>query len=778
VPDLPTFGARLEAVSADEMLALESDEGRRQGFADLDTVMEKVLVKALCGGQVLKVSGNAKQSSVSLRLRSDPDRTAVDRTLARATQERNGAWYIPASAALDIGVVELAHWNLQDPRHLVSVATDRRAEVTLDNADAVAVWSLLEPALNAFALPLKLRAGRWAGRTTKPPSADKLAASWQEAVDLYLAVGLDREALAPFAPGQWGTPRAEDVIERRRRLIESWTVVSPEHIRRLRAWHISKLVTRYYAKAKNGAARRATVLNDRHCERILTAYFAGDWMAFLGYLGEQPHDDEEVIRALPQASLLTAPTAQASSAARAHGVDDDELQRILASYWNQPGRGSPLEQRVTALRGFWREFDALHARQEAEERPLFRLLGSGHHSYTYEPSDPSRAGHLSEALDSNLNRLWNTAVNARFPERLVTEPNPEAAAAASLGPAFTFWHEVGVRAYWVCEGGGADSSLKEFQDSVGKYTERLMATGFGPDLQMFPELVAAEKLLGPAQETWRQVSEEELGPVTVTMGVSGPTRRDGFVILRDIVTRYRQTWAQEHLDAYLEARWRTDLSAAGRGYHQHAANKGKPPTLKQFAKLAAPSANSWFGGNISEVYNVLGLRSPLAQPSYRRLLPADLNAFHRRLRASLDAHARDISGQDRQQLKYREGRLAALGLNWVLLNEAIGERPTLKQFGSSEFKLVSVDLADDVDQAYAVYCRVVQAAAADEASLRTEASDISQPEPARPEADALGAVAEFRDAIAAETWSPVALDVEKPATPRTGRRWVRRLLGR
>jgi hypothetical protein len=71
-------------------------------------------------------------------------------------------------------------------------------------------------------------------------------------------------------------------------------------------------------------------------------------------------------------------------------------------------------------------------------------------------------------------------------------------------------------------------------------------------------------------------------------------------------------------------------SGRRRGYNRHVADKGKPPTVKQFAALANDAADHWFGGDLTGVYGALGLRSPLSPPTYTRLLPMDSRAFSSR----------------------------------------------------------------------------------------------------------------------------------------------------
>jgi hypothetical protein len=241
-------------------------------------------------------------------------------------------------------------------------------------------------------------------------------------------------------------------------------------------------------------------------------------------------------------------------------------------------------------------------------------------------------------------------------------------------------------------------------------------------------------------------SEREVLPgvsVSVTMS-TGPTKLKGFEELRDIVTRHRRAWTKEHLDTYLRARWEKDLRSAGDAYNRLTAEHGKVPTAKQFASVAAPAAILWFGGNLTGVYSVLRLPSPV-KPTASRLMPADAEAFALRTFAALGGRPRDESlpqsPEERQAQREHNSRyesvlgLAHQSLDYVQLQEALGRPPQLKEFGASKFKYRAEALADDVDEAWRIYDNAVQRAlegttSAAERSVdpRLDASDASKSE--------------------------------------------------
>jgi hypothetical protein len=709
-----TFGARYRALrSAHERMELQRAEGRRASFQALDAAVDGLVLAALRGKQVIEIVGDKRDAQVRLKGVSEPQRQALQQLDADGQQER-GAWYLPESPTLQVGVVHLAYWWRTASRYLVTLSNEERATVNLDTVDAMTVWAALEPTFEDLAAPVRLRSGRWAGRLARQQPAAKQSATWKKTVaPAYEALGVAGDAVNAFAPGTgWQHFDADAVLERRAALVEAWAHADGEAVARLRAYRIGLLVERYYAKAKSGRALRKVVMNDKDAQRILSAHFAGDWLAFLAFLGEQPHADEEVTRALPQTRLMVTSTESAQSAGAAQGVSPEEVQRILAAYWRQSEPTSPIELRVNALKQFWAEVDAIHAQQKPGMKELCVILGADLPRARSAPGRGTVGDHrLTAELALELTRLWATTLNPRFPEHLVTEPYPLNAAAKAFGPAFYFWDYAGTNAWHATEGGRAYKELgDEFERAVREYTEPLAALGCPIDASFFADLRRAEQRLGPIKKVTETFSEGSEGGIRITMSATVGERRSGYEMLRDVITHHRRGWAAKYMPAYVEARWKTDLQGAGEAYHRHNADRGRPPTAKQFAGMAAAAATNWFAGDLTAVYNVLGLRSPLPATTYRRCVPEDPRAFTKWLREALRAGSvasTALKGDVRFTNSVQS--IAQHGLAWLAEMEVLGQPPELTQFSKRDYFKQNFDvLAPDRDDAWRIYCDTIQ----------------------------------------------------------------------
>ena len=476
-----SYGARyLALASTRERLAFEDAEARRSPFAAMDEVLDRLLLSGLRGERLVDPAPEDEKKTWQLNLNlSHHDRMIVDQHFVPERQQERGAWYLPESRPIDLGAVRLAHWWRTSRRYMLTLAGQEHHVMTrLASTDAMLIWSVLEPTLADLSLPIHIRAGKLAGNEKAAP---KQPAQWTAIVlPIYAALGVGEEAIRKFAPATgWEALDADEVMARRDALVTAWTSVELEHVRRLRAYRIVQLVERYYARAKNGRALRKRVMNDRGAERVLSGYFAGDWLAFLAYLGEEPHADEEVTTVLPRQQLLVGASERAASVAAAHGLAPEEVERMLAAYWNQAESESPIAKRVAALGRFWHDFDSIHARQV----PGMERLNDLSHS-------PQRW--FSESTLNDAKGLWGTKVLAQFPQPLVTQARPLSAAMVALGPAFEYWHRAGLNAWAICEGGWSQTSLEDFEKFVAKAGAQLTAIGFPTQARMYDELRAAE----------------------------------------------------------------------------------------------------------------------------------------------------------------------------------------------------------------------------------------------------------------------------------------------
>ena len=688
-----TFGARLAAEPPAGRFALHAAEGRREEFADYDRVLAGLFDRAIRGDQIVDLELATRRTDTDVaRLRiADDEREILAATLAPAAQQARGGWYLPEGDRPLVGMVEFSRWAGAAPRFAISAADAERAAVSLDTPDAIALWAALEPVMALLYLPLKLRSGYWLG-DRRP---DQMEQDWATVDATYAALGIDTAPLATFKDGRsWATLTIEEVIAARLALVEAWRSAPAEVGERAIVQLVGRLAERYYLKAKNGVAQRTKVMN-KSFERTLSGAFGGDWLAFVRYLGEQVHPAEQIATAVAPTSLLVSGRDRAAQAAAATGVPLDEIQRMLEAYWGGQ-ENSPVERRAQLMREWWRAFDELHARQAPGMPSLWGLLGDRFEDTGHSFEDGRYTSRGYELLPAHLNRrvdeLWGTAVLPRWPQTLVTEPYTQASFAATLGPGIDFWQGVGLTCWFICEGPYSRTDVGGMPNYYDRQIKALEALGCPIDFDMFGELRAAEKMLTDRPRSAGDTTEHDLGnglsfSVTISMG---PNKKDGFERMRDVVTRYRRAWAEQHLETYLQGRWEQELRAVGDGYHRHVADKGKPPTLKQFAKLAEEAANHWFGGDLAQLSDALGLPGPDPQ-SHNRLLPADRAAFVARVRALLGGQRWDQSPadmeRDERERRLRLSELAERAPEVVQIWEATGEPPPLKGASWARYRL-------------------------------------------------------------------------------------------
>lgn len=704
-----TFGARYRQLTrVDERLALEHAEDRRAEFAEVDRVIDAIVVSALRGERVVQVTKPWRRGDLDevALLLDEASRPTLAEHFSFEHHQTRGAWYLPARATLDVGTVHLAHWMNANERFALTLADAEDAKASLAEADAVALWSALVPLFDELCLPLKLRS---ITRTSvKTPTEQRKY--WKGRVEpIYRAFGFADAEVAQFGVATgWGTLNAEGVTARRSALVAAWSRADLEAAARLRTHRIGLLVDQYYAKAKRGSARRRQVVTKAY-EPILSGYFGGDWLAFLSYLGEQPHPGEQLISTLPETELMLA-----------------SGNRVATAAAGQTTSASAVEQRVRALERLWGEFDALHARQEPGMLSLYGLMAYERPPSIHVGPDYYRPGReeqvLSGDLVTELKRLWGTKPSTN-PERLLSERCWGWAAASAYGPAFTFWHGVTVTTWLMCRAMEAHSSfgaplagksLAAMTEFNRESTDALAALGCPVDAALLDDLYAAEARLGPRQETWHEEGDD-----FVSFRVLTGAHRDGFEILRDIVTRHRRAWTERYPD-YLERRWKAQLRAVGEEYFRYVADKEKAPTARKFRDIGSEAAACWFGGDLTGVYGVLGLQSPIGPPTYARVLPGDWRAFVIRVFAILGGRPLADGGADHDpELVTRNNRLDMLAgesLKWVELYELHGRAPTLEEFGQRGFAHNATVLADDVETAWQRYANALQEALVDAGS--------------------------------------------------------------
>ena len=221
-------------------------------------------------------------------------------------------------------------------------------------------------------------------------------------------------------------------------------------------------------------------------------------------------------------------------------------------------------------------------------------------------------------------------MGSRWPESIVSNPFPHVTMAEAFGPALEFWHGCALTAWFICEGPISRTDIPGLPEYYKDSLSALRDSGTPVDDQLFRDLQQAERRLGPAQPIHsRSETIQTPGGIDFTMTISSGTRRDGFEKLRDVITAHRRAWTEQYLERYLRARWEGVLQRQ-LVFNQALHNKGKPPTLKQWAKTAEVPTNHWFGGDVSALYAAIGEKAPV-QIQRRTVLPKDVPRFVHRV---------------------------------------------------------------------------------------------------------------------------------------------------
>lgn len=724
-----SFGRKaLLAESVEAALDLERLGGLRSRLDVVDALVGELLVHSFRGERIVEMTlgGDQETSLVINGLRSDY-RAFVDETFCLKNQQSRGAWFLPVEASLRPGIINFPANFQRSARFAGNLSWEEYCKVSLGSKpDTFLVWALLEPLFEALLEPFLLR-GRLAGNKSRE---DQLK-SWRTIDALYQALGFElaQELAVMRYGGGWQRLRSQEQVAAKQRLLAALArQAEPAMAARYRSYCLRTLLEYYYKKADaNGHARRKQALT-KSLERTLSAYFGGDWLAFLDYIGEEPHPDEQIVTALPKTRLHVGGASRVAEVAEQMGLPEAEVERMMAAYWQQADGASPVEQRVDALIRYWRAFDQIHARQTVGMPPLWGLV-EDHRSFDFYYHDPNLPYQprlylrlLPRDILSEVERLWGTMLLPRWPERIISEPSPHMALAETMGPALKFWHGCALTAWFLCEGPSSRTNMAGLAEYYRKEVKALEELGTPVERRLFEELIQAEERLGPPQPL-TQNSSTVTGKhgISITFTTSSGTRREGFERLRDIITRHRRSWAEKHLSQYLRLRWETELREAGHAYNLLLHEMGKAPTPKQFANEANTAANHWFGGDLSGLYGALREKSPI-QPRRVAILPTDRVTFAFSVFQGLGGNPlfrqerAYRSGQDYQAWRMEWDRqvqlseLAGLSFWYVQLEEGLGHALDLKEFGRSKFTQLCPVLSDDIDGAWRVYTEVIESA--------------------------------------------------------------------
>jgi hypothetical protein len=685
-----SLGRRLAATTdASQWLAVEDETGAGARFAAVDKLLAYTVAAAFAGQPPVLVSAAGSTTTLAIRHAPAVARATLNEQYDLATQQANGAWWLPESVSLKPGMVNLPAYYATSARWAMSTAATDAARVAFLGApDALATWALLIPFADTLYAPLRLR-GPDAG-TLEPAARDT---AWSAVDASYTALGLTsdtvRAALTRMRPGNgWSRLRTAEQKATKVALLDALRhAVNTETVRYWRTLALRPLVSRYYAKAKKDAPTARAVLT-KALQPAMAAYFTGSWLALLDYLGEAAAPSEEIATALPEPRLYVQASAKVQQVAAEKNLPVEEVANVLASYLGTDEVRSPVQRRLEVLHSYWNAFDAAHA-QQTSGMPAPPDLAPGHSFDIGEDEPFTRPAFervLPPAVLTDIDALWGGTCLPRYPDRVVSSLFPHAELAAAFGPALTFWNNVALTCWYFCEGPYSRTDLDNAAEYYRRDVDAVAVAGTPVDPRLFVDLRAAQRRLGPPRQVRGDQRVLDVGPgATVTVSIGGGIRRDGFEILRDIVTRHRRAWAAQHLETALTCAWEEPLRELARQVNLAVARRGKLPTAKQFAKLGSAVANAWFGGDLTALYAAIGEKAPVEQTRVR-LMPYDRAAFCNRVFTALGGRYIPDSQAHADQNDYRPSwefrRLAGDAPRLVQLEEVLDRAPTAEEFGA------------------------------------------------------------------------------------------------
>lgn len=680
----------LKSKSIHEALELDTGHGL-DGLNDQDRLLAKLLERCFAGERVAHLEPANKPRALSFPDMSASDHALLGERYGLSQQQARGAWYHPEKAPLNVGLLNLPFYYRNQQRFPMNAVMDERVSLPLDSAEAIAVWASLEPLLERLFKPILF----FGPEAAKLP-ADKRAQAWQGVLRDLVGLGIASGPLDEFAGAAWWKQSASEMHERKLAYLEQFETLSAiEFVRAFRLMQAQGLLKRFYAKRRTHSATRQNVLT-KQLERALSGTFAGDWNEFLTYIGEPPEAGDHVQTVLPEPVLVPGVSADAIRIAQDLGLPLEQVQEVSAALFPEAAGSNPIADRVNVVREVWHEFLRVHARQVSGNPSLWGLVHQFERVDVVAAVTPERAErfgmaaqyktHLGTDLQARVEHLWATRVHERYPERLVTNLSPWYWMGRALGPALTFWEGVLLTAWYVTEGPYSRTDLPSMEAYYDKQIIVLEQLGAPVDRALFAELRKAERQLGKPElvERHRQEHVIEAG-VTLTGSVIAGERREGFTVLRDIILKHARAWSEAYFEAYLTRQWRDPLRSLSEDVSKRLASKGKAHSPKQFAKLAAPLANMWFGGDLTAVSVAILHPSPVAQQT-ARVVPKDVLAYSDALygrwlevaaRHNLKANFEDFTDK-RSTLQAEE--LTRLSLDYLQLTELLGDAPTQEQF--------------------------------------------------------------------------------------------------
>lgn len=542
---MDSFGRKfLACETVSERAALEKENGKSERFTALDALVSESVAHCLHGERtVLLKEDKLHFDKLTLNFLNEEQKQFIHQTYAVERQQERGAWNLPEKINVNVGILNLP-CHFQNHSHFPHESASRNFGTVLlkDSPEAVFLSYVLTPLVKELFFPIELKSSL-AGTF----EYEELKTVWNKIDDFYAALGFGEiSELAVFRPrGGWSKlGNITSQLEAKRLFLNALSKnIHPEIGALYRIFVLSELVEQYYKKAKSdGVVKRKQVIT-KAFQPLLSGFFGGDWLALVDYLGERPHPDEQIVTALPKTQINVGGASRAKEVALKSGLPADEVERIAAALWQTSGGASPIEERVSCLKDYWRTFDEIHSRQKSGMKPLWGMVEeSDSIEFERNPNFPFYPQLYLEFLPANLiqqiEKLWGTTMLNKYPERIVTEPFPHFVMAKVFGPALYFWQNCALTAWFLCEGPSSRTDMAGLAHHERYYLNDLEEMKTPVDSAMFSELIKAESKLGPEQSIERESSTTTIDyGISITMSVSHGSRRAGFERLRDVITK-------------------------------------------------------------------------------------------------------------------------------------------------------------------------------------------------------------------------------------------------
>lgn len=592
----------------------------------------------------------------------------------------------PAAGRVTRWAIELPRAVRIDPRFSRGWAPETTNLVEFSDGSTMLFALVIDPILGELTEVFRVRSGEG------PHTTKGRRGAVQRSIEAHETLGLDRARLSPILDPSLD---ANGVMRTRAALVESWAACPPDLGARAMALLCTRLAHRYYAKAKkDGTARRAQVITST-VEPLLKATL-GEWEALLAYLGQSPAEPDA--RPLDLGELVLPPTPP----------EPVQERLTVAHDWFRDVFGHAHAQLMPGSPSLWGLVPEVHVFEQDDQRGSSR----GYNPNRWETGLPT-------GMADQIRRLWGTTTLKRHPNVLVTEAHPETGFAVLLKPAAQFWEGISLTCWFLCFGPYSRTTLGGAQDYYQHALDELTDLGCPVEPKLFDDLIEAGE---GADWLFEQASVGVSISISITEdydveigepaeGETNPGAAEMFLKLRDVNTKHRDRWIDQYLARYLDARWRRDLGIAGNDYRELHVGRGKPPTVKQAFPKLIRAANTWFGGDLSELARTLHLEGPVTEPMPRSHLelPADMRKVRQQVCDELGGKP-DAEGAEYWPLRRRYELSQQVG-DVLALWQASAELPPRTAFGRNW--LLKEAFPGDIEGGYLEYIGAIRNALRD-----------------------------------------------------------------